>query len=220
MNIRIRLIIVLIIFLISGKGLTQTENRNIEFGIIINGGLTDLLGQDNDKELKFGFGIGLFGKLKISENKNTIITGLRFEQKGRKRKGVELQYDVDGILYDTTDLEVNATFDYLTVPIKWGIQFENGFSIEPGIYLSYLIRQKTVLNKSQNRVFNNIDSFNRFDFGITLEGFKTLGNSNIEVFIKSSLGILPVNSYRLEKDLYNFFNQAGIRIRLNPLPRD
>ncbi|MBL7870961.1 MAG: PorT family protein [Cyclobacteriaceae bacterium] len=75
----------------------------------------------------------------------------------------ELLYSVQGATYNTGNGKVNLNLEYANVPFMFQYMFDNGFRLEAGPQVGFLINAKSELNGSDTDIK---DSIKKIDFAI------------------------------------------------------
>lgn len=121
--------------------------QNINFGI--KGGLNSYninTDPDSDTDSKIGLNVGLLGHIHLTDQ-------YAFQP--------ELVYSMQGATSGNTDLKLN----YINVPLLVQYMFDNGFRIQAGPQLGYLLNAESENNNSSNDL---TDNFKSIDMGLSL----------------------------------------------------
>jgi len=144
--------------------------------------------ENSDKNLKFGFHVGAFNKIPISD---------RFAIQP------ELLYSVKGLEYsyeNTTGVDGESQFNlhYIDLPVLLVFNLAEDFSFQIGPYIGYLAHANvdtdaTILNSfgiNENEEIDR-DNFNKFDYGLTAG--MTFDLDPFLVGFDYSMGLNPVS---------------------------
>lgn len=139
----------------------QIAKTGIKGGLNLSSLSTD---DNNDKNLKVGFHVGVFSKIQLSDA-FAIQPELLFSS-----KGIRVNYDESIIANGESKFSLN----YIDVPIKLVFNLSEDFEFQLGPYVSYLVNAKTVtdaevLNYFQIDSDDEIDRkhFNSVDYGLS-----------------------------------------------------
>ncbi len=129
--------------------MSSLQAQNVNIGI--KGGLnTYTLSSDIDNGLdsKIGFHLGLLGHIHITDQFG-LQPELVFSLQGARNK----------------DADVNLNLGYLNVPVMFQYMFDNGFRLEAGPQIGFLINAKS---KDGSNEVDVKDDFKSVDFGVGL----------------------------------------------------
>lgn len=134
----------------------------------------------------------------------SIRTNITFERKGfRSDLSVSNAYNEP-----LGELKYRSNFDYLIIPVLTRFHFGNKikFFANAGPYFAYLIKQTEIIdsnNESQNSNIDNIDRFNRYDFGVSGGlGFRLSIQNNIFMTteVRHNLGLHNISQLPIIND--------------------
>ena len=176
---------------------------------------------DVDVERLYPSNVGISLKYNIS-NLISLNTNLMYQVKGAKLNSTE-SVGAFGVVEYNSKLKNY----YITLPIITKFNFNNNFSLNAGIYSSYLIKIiQEVSAKGTNIDFFEINQLNRnhnehqrFDFGLILgSGFSYALNNKIHFTFDTNLeyGLIKTSRLKNSKPKYNIgYNfQLGCSYRL------
>lgn len=158
--------------------LIGTEVTAQHTNIGIKGGLnafTIKTDNDNSAETKLGYHLGLIGHIHISD---------QFALQP------ELVYSVQGAQYTVSGEEVNLNLNYLNVPLLFQYMFDNGFRLQAGPQLGFLVSAKTEINDTDTDVKDN---FEKMDIGLGLGASYVNPISNFGVDVRYNIGLTNIN---------------------------
>lgn len=160
----------------------------------IKGGLNAFtIKSDNSTnvETKLGYHIGLIGHIHISD---------QFALQP------ELVYSVQGARYTVSGEDVNLNLNYLNIPLLFQYMFDNGFRLQAGPQLGFLVSAKTEVNDNTTDVN---DSFEKMDIGLGLGASYVNPVSNFGVDARYNVGLTNIND-NSSVDAFNRGFQVGV----------
>lgn len=212
---------VFVLLLISTSVLSQ---KKVELGLVIRPTFTSIRGNENLKDfsatIKWSFGLQANYFL---TNKSTIYASLLYDPKGAM-ENKNFSYIDEGGQPQIGQSKIESDFTYLTIPVQWKFQF--GYKVKwelgAGMYLSYLLVQRTKINQTKPDSMYNYEAeetnlFKKLDFGTTMS-FGVLIPISDSFYIRGGLdgnfGLIDAteNSY-LGSNL--FHNSMGLNCSLN-----
>ena len=169
--------------------------QEVEFGVKGGVNIANFTGDETDDlESKIGFHIGGFAEIKISE-KFSVQPELLFSTQGTKMKE---KYSEDGFDYDVS-AKINTS--YINIPIMAKLYVTEGFSLEAGPQIGFLMSAKTKaeatvsaggITQSGSEEVDVKDQFNTVDFGLNFGlGYKF--TENLSAGARYNLGLSDIN---------------------------
>lgn len=169
--------------------------QEVEFGVKGGVNIANFTGDETDDlESKIGFHIGGFAEIKISE-KFSVQPELLFSTQGTK---MEEKYSEDGFDYDVS-AKINTS--YINIPIMAKLYVTEGFSLEAGPQIGFLMSAKTKaeatvsaggITQSGSEEVDVKDQFNTVDFGLNFGlGYKF--TENLSAGARYNLGLSDIN---------------------------
>ncbi len=155
------LIVSLSVILLGTTLYAQEAETGIKGGLNLSSLSTD---DNNDKNLKPGFHVGVFTKIPVSES-FAIQPELLYSG-----KGIKLNYDESSF----ADGETKFNLNYIDLPVKLVFNLSEDFEFQVGPYVSYLVNAN-VDTDAEVLDFWNIDSddeldrehFHSLDYGLS-----------------------------------------------------
>ena len=148
--------------------------QEVKFGAKAALNLANLTGDVEDNSMKVGFQIGGLVEIGVSE-KFSVQPELVFSTQGAK-----FEESFGGVSYDY-DLNLN----YLNIPVMAKYYVAEGFSLEAGPQIGFLMSAKAKADGGDEDVK---DSFNSTDFGLNFgAGYNV--TENINLGLRYSLGL-------------------------------
>ena len=140
----------IIALLISGTASAQHGNLHSAFGIKAGMNIYNLNTDDNaDLNTKIGFNAGLLGHIHL--NKHIAMQP-------------ELVYSSQGSKYPAPgSSDGKIKLNYINIPVLFQYMFDNGFRIEAGPQVGFLVSAKNELGNVKTDIK---DQFNTVDFGV------------------------------------------------------
>ena len=146
-------------FLVASNIQAQESSVGIKGGVNLS---TLSIDDNNDKNVKLGFNMGVFNKIAVSES-FAIQPELLYS-----RQGLKVEYD--GI----ADGETKFNLNYINLPVKLVFNLSEDFEFQLGPYIGYLINAtlKTdaeVLGEFDVDTEDDVDrkNFNSIDYGLS-----------------------------------------------------
>lgn len=160
----------------------------------IKGGLNAFTIKSDDNSnvnTKLGYHLGLIGHIHISD---------QFALQP------ELVYSVQGASYTVAGEDVNLNLNYLNVPLMFQYMFDNGFRLQAGPQLGFLMSAKAEVDNNDTDVK---DSFEKMDVGLGLGASYVNPTSNFGVDLRYNAGLTNINENSNE-EAFNRGFQLGI----------
>jgi hypothetical protein len=104
----------------------------------------------------------------------------------------EVVYSQEGAKGDLNDVEYVWKNDYINVPVMVQYMFDNGFRIEAGPQVGFLVNSKTKNNNTEVETKNDDNAFQTVNVSVGL-GLNYLTYSGIGVGARYNLGLTKVN---------------------------
>jgi len=151
--------IVLAAIAVVGFGVTGFAQQQVKFGPKAGVNFSNISGYD-DAEMLTGFHVGAVAEIKFNE-KFSIQPEVVYSAQGAKRERNTSFATFEG----------KQKLDYINVPIMAKYYIVNGFSVEAGPQVGFLVKAEEDVNGTINGVSigdktDNKDSFNSVDFGV------------------------------------------------------
>lgn len=168
----------------------QAQNANIG----IKGGL-NLYNinheNSNSGDAKLGFHLGLIGHLHLSE---------RFALQP------ELVFSTQGSEFTENGSKTKLNLNYINVPLLLQYMFDNGFRLQAGPQLGFLVSAKADVNDTD---FDLKDEFKGVEIGATFGMSYINPNSNFGFDARYNMGLADINENSPEAS-YNRGYQVGV----------
>lgn len=176
------------VLLISGAAMAQPANIGIKGGV----NAYTIKGDENlNFDTKVSFHLGLLGHIHISQ---------QFALQP------ELVYSGQGAQYTVAGQDANINLGYVNVPLLFQYMFDNGFRLQAGPQLGFLVSAKSEVNNNSTDVKDN---FEGIDLGLGIGASYINPTSNVGVDIRYNVGLSNIN----ENGSTNYYNrglQAGV----------
>lgn len=184
-------LITIIAFMVMALGTVHAQNANIGTKIGLNS-YTIVNDSGPDFDSKLGLNAGLIGHIHLSSQ-----LGLQ----------PEIYYSMQGAKSGSTNLNL----DYINVPVMFQYMFNNGFRLQAGPQIGFLVRAKGEDNGSTVDVkddFNTIDAGLSFGVGYvhTSSGFGIDARYNLGLSDISESSSLDSNSMGFQIGIFYLFN--------------
>ena len=124
---------------------------------------------------KLGLNIGMFGHIHLDKQ-------LAFQP--------ELVYSSQGAKYTNSGTETTINLDYINVPLLLQYMFENGFRLEAGPQVGFLVSAKSKTNNATTDIKSSIKGI---DFGLGLGLGYVDPKSGFGVDARYNLGLSNIN---------------------------
>lgn len=118
----------------------------------------------------------------------------------------ELQFSMQGTEVERGDNDIEYKMSYLNIPVMFQYMFDNGFRIEAGPYLGFLLGAKDV--SATGTEINSKDDYKSIDAGVGL-GLNYLSYSGFGVGGRYNIGLTNIND-RLGGDVNNRVFQLSV----------
>lgn len=146
-----------------GFGAIGMAQQQVKFGPKAGVNIANLSGMD-DSEMKIGFHVGAVAEIKLNE-KFSIQPEVLYSVQGAKSSG---NTTIMGV---TSSFEGKQSLDYISIPIMAKYYIVEGFSVELGPQVGFLMKAEaetdiTIAGVNTNTKGDNKDNFNGVDFGI------------------------------------------------------
>ena len=168
--------------------------QEVDFGVKAGVNIASITGDIEDAEAKIGFHIGGFAEIKISE-KFSVQPELLFSTQGAKG---EEKYSENGFTYDYSE-KINLS--YITIPVMAKLYVAEGFSLEAGPQIGFLMSAKNKVEGSttsggivisESEEVDIKDQANTVDFGLNFGlGYKF--TENLSAGARYNLGLSDIN---------------------------
>ena len=194
------LVVVIVIFTLN------VNAQNVKFGVKGGLNISSIYGSENsDVESRYSFHIGGLAEVEISE-KLSFQPEVVFSSQGSKFNISGEYFDLHGgVNSDFFNIESTSTLNYINIPLILKYYVFDGFSLEFGPQVGYLLSVKTETNHTVDgeivsEISKTKDGLNVIDFGVNIGlGYK-LQNG---IFFNSrfNLGLNAINK-KIEHQLY------------------
>lgn len=158
--------------LISG----MANGQHVNFGI--KGGV-NFYNIKNDNSVKYdmktGFHLGLLAHIHL--DKSIAVQP-------------ELVYSSQGAKYTSNNLAYKLDLDYINLPVMLQYMFSNGFRLEAGPQVGFLINAKSEVNNTSVDVKDNLKSI---DFGVGLGAGYIKPSTGLGVGVRYNVGLSNIN---------------------------
>jgi opacity protein-like surface antigen len=144
-NMKFNFIAVIAAMLISGAASAQHVNIGIKGGV----NLYNIHNDNGTKyDMKVGYNIGLLGHIHL---------GSQFAMQP------ELVFSTQGAKYKIANTNAELNLNYINIPLLFQYMFDNGFRLEAGPQLGFLVSAKSKVGNTSTDIKNN---FNAVDIGL------------------------------------------------------
>lgn len=155
--------IVLTIAAVFAIGISANAQQQVKFGPKAGVNFSNLTGND-DSEMLTGFHVGAVAEIKFND-KFSVQPELTYSLQG---SGISGSSTILGV---TTSYEGKQKLDYINIPVMAKYYVAEGFSIEAGPQVGFLMKAEaesdtSVGNVTKNSKTDNKDSFKGTDFGV------------------------------------------------------
>src|SRR5690554_2275250 len=141
----------------SAAGLAQQQ---VKFGPKAGVNLANLSGMD-DTDMKIGFHVGAVAEIKFND-KFSLQPELLYSAQGTK---IDMSMDIPMI--GKLEFESKTNLDYINIPIMAKYYFVEGFSVEVGPQVSFLIKaEEKAKSDGESETLDIKDGLNSIDFGL------------------------------------------------------
>ena len=176
------------VFLMIGTASAQHMNVGIKGGL----NLFDIQSDDNSSnDMKAGIQLGLLGHFHLTET-------LAFQP--------EVVFSGQGAKTSSGILDSKLKLDYINVPLLLQYMFDNGFRLQAGPQIGFLIAAKSDTNENEIDVKSN---FKSVDFGLGIGGGYVHPPSGFGVDLRYNFGLSNINENDAVKSTNNGL-QLGI----------
>lgn len=193
---RIILSVVALVAFASTKAVAQQQ---VKFGPKAGVNFSNISGLDN-AETKTGFHVGAVAEIKFNE-KFSIQPEVVYSAQGAKFTG---SYPLIG------NVEAKFNYDYINIPILAKYYFVDGFSVEAGPQIGFLVKAEDKVTNGSTEVTNDVkNNLNSTSFGL---GFGLAYDLPMGVFINGryNLGLSDIVKNNNNNAQKNSVIQIGI----------
>lgn len=166
--------------------------QHVNFGI--KGGLNlYTINNDNDAEYdyKAGFNLGALGHIHLAK---------------QWALQPEIVYSLQGAMINTGNVETKINLGYINVPVLFQYMFDNGFRLQAGPQLGFLVSAKS---KTGSLAVDIKDNLKTVDFGLGVGAGYVHTPSGFGVDARYNFGLSNINDNDNDK-LYNRGFQLGV----------
>ncbi len=168
----------LVAMLVGGTAFAQHSAQKVSFGL--KGGLnvsTLNNSKDNgtDFKTKLGFNAGALAHIHLAPQ-----LGLQ----------PEIYYSAQGAKYDVGSTEGKVKLGYINVPVMIQYMFDNGFRLQAGPQVGFLINAKNEIGSVESDIKDNLK---KVDFGITAGLSFVEPSSGVGIDARYNLGLSDIN---------------------------
>lgn len=175
-------------FLITGTATAQHVNIGIKAGL-------NSFNINNDNgasyDSKIGLNLGLIGHIHLSKQ-------FAFQP--------ELVYSGQGARYTTAGVESKINLDYINVPLLLQYMFDNGFRLQAGPQVGFLVSAK---NKTNNSTIDIKDNLKSTDIALGMGIGYVKPSTGFGIDARYNLGLSNINETELVKSTNRGF-QFGV----------
>lgn len=166
--------------------------QHVNFGIKGGLNLYNIQNDNNSKyDMKTGFHLGLLGHIHLDPS-------IAVQP--------ELVYSSQGAKYTSNNLEYKLNLGYINLPVMLQYMFNNGFRLEAGPQLGFLISAKSDVNNASVDVKDN---FKTIDFGVGLGVGYIKPSTGLGVDLRYNAGLSNINENTSVKSTNSGF-QLGL----------
>lgn len=155
---------------------SDSPRGHVNFGI--KGGL-NLYDVHHDNSIKYtmatGFHFGFLGHIHF--NKQFAIQP-------------EIVFSNQGAKYANENVNTRYILDYINLPVLFQYMFDNGFRLQAGPQLGFLINAKS---KNNDNVTNIKDAYNPIDFGLSIGASYIFPPTGFGIDARFNLGLTDIN---------------------------
>lgn len=177
--------------------LPTLSSQNINIGI--KGGL-NIYNIHNDNGAKYdnltGFHIGLLGHIHLTRH-------LAFQP--------EILYSAQGAKYNALGETVRVKLGYINVPLLVQYMFDNGFRLEVGPQIGFLLKSKAESNNNDTDIKSNLKST---DIGLALGLGYIVQSTGFGIDARYNIGLSNINENSPTKSMNRGF-QFGVLYQFN-----
>ena len=143
-----------------GFSVTGLAQQQVKFGPKAGVNLANLSGMD-DTDMKIGFHVGAVAEIKFND-KFSLQPELLYSAQGTK---IDMSMDIPMI--GKLEFESKTNLDYINIPIMAKYYFVEGFSVEVGPQVSFLIKaEEKAKSDGESETLDIKDGLNSIDFGL------------------------------------------------------
>jgi len=102
----------------------------------------------------------------------------------------EIVYSAQGAKYEISNKTFKYNLDYINVPVLFQYMFDNGFRIQAGPQVSFLVSAKSKLN---NNTTDNKDNLKPIDFGLSIGASYVVPSTGFGIDARYNLGLTNIN---------------------------
>lgn len=190
---------------ISATGLAQQQ---VKFGPKAGVNLANLSGMD-DTDMKIGFHVGAVAEIKFND-KFSLQPELLYSAQGTK---IDMSMDIPMI--GKLEFEYKTNLDYINIPIMAKYYFVEGFSVEVGPQVSFLIKaEEKAKSDGESETLDIKDGLNSIDFGL---GFGLAYDLSQGLFINAryNLGLTDIVKDNNGDAVKNSVIQVGVGFKFD-----
>ena len=172
--------------------------QDIRFGVKAGVNLATVAGDDVEETAGYiSFLIGGTAEIPVSE-RFSIQPEILYSQQGFTQDGTVSVTDVNGTVTDNIALETTGRLDYLIIPIMAKYYVSEGFGLEAGPQIGFLLNSKFDVDAGSlttgdfgSTTLNLFDNTKKFDFGVNLGAGYQL-NSGLNFGLRYNLGLTDI----------------------------
>jgi hypothetical protein len=182
-----------IIFAATLFALCSVKAQTAHFGIKggLNASSLNSTPSNSDMQTKIGFNLGLLAHIHTSSNQWAIQPEIYYSDEGAKSK---------------SNSSASLNLGFINVPVLVQYMFDNGFRIEAGPQVGFLINAKS---KSSNVSVNVKDNFKKTNFSIPV-GLGYLTSSGLGFDARYNFGISNLNNTSNSTKIHSNVFQFGL----------
>lgn len=185
---KLHIFLLLAIFFSAGSVTAQDVNFGIKGGLNVY-----TLNNDNDADYnsKAGFNLGLLAHIHLAKQWTLQP---------------EIVYSSQGAKINTGNTETRINLDYINIPVLVQYMFDNGFRLQAGPQLGFLVNAKS---KTGDLSVDVKDNLKTIDFGLAVGAGYVHTSSGFGVDARYNFGLSNINENRSDK-LFNRGFQLGV----------
>ena len=155
---------------------SDSPRGHVNFGI--KGGI-NFYDVHHDNNIKYTMGTGYhFG----------FLGHIHFNQQFAIQPEIVLSNQ--GVRYTDENVNTRYIFDYINLPVLFQYMFDNGFRLQAGPQVGFLINARSKYN---NNVTNIKDAYNPIDFGISIGASYVFPPTGFGIDARFNLGLTDIN---------------------------
>ena len=180
--------------LLGGSAFAQHSAQKVSFGLKGGLNLSNLHYSDDviDAKTKLGFNLGALAHLHLAPQ-------LALQP--------EVYYSAQGAKYDVGNDEAKVKLGYINVPVLIQYMFDNGFRLQAGPQVGFLINAKSELGSVETDIKDNLK---KVDFGATAGVSYVHPKNGLGIDARYNLGLSDINDVSSSTKTTNRGAQIGL----------